>query len=158
MVVQRLVVRGRADGRDVEHVADGVNKRVVEDEREDVHERADTGRRGDVERAPAFRADPPRRSGHALERGLELVNLRVAVDVEGAAPDFSVAADPALSLPSTPDSGIPLHDQGQLAPGEMLAGPAIVLSAVGTTFIEAGWQGRRDALGNLHLARPIPAT
>jgi N-methylhydantoinase A len=108
--------------------------------------------------AAAFRAEHQRRYGHALERELELVNLRVAVDVEGAAPDFAVAAEPALSLPSTPDSGMPLHDQGQLAPGEMLAGPAIVLSAVGTTFIETGWQGRRDALGNLHLARPIPAS
>lgn len=107
--------------------------------------------------AAAFRAEHLRRYGHTLERELELVNLRVAVDVELAAPDFSAVADEPPRLPSVPAEGMPVYEQGRLAPGQSLSGPAIVLSAVATTYIEAGWLARADVAGNLHLARPVPA-
>ncbi|MCC6708705.1 MAG: hydantoinase/oxoprolinase family protein [Gammaproteobacteria bacterium] len=108
--------------------------------------------------AAAFRAEHLRRYGHTLERALEVVNLRVAVDVELAAPDFSAVADEPLRLPSTPAAGTLVYEQGRLAPGQPLAGPAIVLSAVATTYIESGWLAHADAAGNLHLSRPTAAS
>ena len=103
--------------------------------------------------ASRFAAEHRRRYGHALERALELVNLRVAVDVETAIPDFAAGAREVLVLPPTTDAGLPLYAQSQLTPGQTIAGPAVVLSTVGSAFIDDAWRGHADPAGNLLLER-----
>ena len=103
--------------------------------------------------AGRFAAEHRRRYGHALERGLELVNLRVAVDLETVIPDFAAGAREAVVLPPTTDAGLPLYAQSQLTPGQTIAGPAVVLSAVGSAFIDDAWRGHADSAGNLLLER-----
>ena len=100
-----------------------------------------------------FAAAHRRRYGHELERALELVNLRVAVDVETAAPDFAALTHETVALPPLAGAGLPVYAQAQLVPGQRLAGPAVVLSAVGSAFIANGWHGHADAAGNLRLEK-----
>jgi N-methylhydantoinase A len=106
--------------------------------------------------AERFRVEHRNRYGHELERPLELVNLRIAVDVDSAPPDFSTAVEDGFVLPADLDSALPLFAQAKLPPGRAVVGPAIVLSSVGTAFIDAGWLGHGDGVGNLRLAR-VPA-
>ena len=100
-----------------------------------------------------FEAEHKRRYGHVLTRALELVNLRVAVEVEAPPPDFSTAENeshaPRLGRPGA----VPVYAQAALAVDETLQGPAIVLSAGGSAYLEAGWRARADASGNLRLTR-----
>ncbi len=103
--------------------------------------------------ASRFAAEHRRRYGHTLERALELVNLRVAVDVETIIPDFAAGAREALVLPPTTDAGLPLYAQSQLTPGQTIAGPAVVLSAFSSAFIDDAWRGHVDPAGNLLLER-----
>ena len=103
-----------------------------------------------------FAAEHRRRYGHELERGLELVNLRVAIDVETVIPDFAAGAREAVVLPPRTDAGPPLFAQAQLTLGQRVTGPAVVLSTVGSAFIDAGWQGQADPAGNLLLERAEP--
>jgi 5-oxoprolinase (ATP-hydrolysing) len=49
--------------------------------------------------------------------------------------------------------GAALYERGALAPGALLAGPAIVVEANATTVLEVGWRARVDASGCLILTR-----
>lgn len=103
--------------------------------------------------ATRFCAAHQRRYGHVLDRPIELVNLRLAVDVATELPDFSAASAAPLALPRSLDGGIALYAQAALVPGQRLAGPAIVVSPVGTAYIDLGWLGHADGAGNLRLER-----
>ena len=103
--------------------------------------------------ASGFRAAHRRRYGHALERPIEVVNLRLAVDVATAPPDFSAASAAPPALPRGLDSAIALYAQAALVPGQRLSGPAIIVSPVGTAYIDSGWVGHADVAGNLRLER-----
>ena len=104
--------------------------------------------------ATRFCAAHRRRYGHALDRPIELVNLRLAVDVATAPPDFSAASAAPTALPRGLDSAVALYAQAALVPGQRLSGPAIVVSPVGTAYIDSGWLGHADDAGNLRLERP----
>lgn len=103
--------------------------------------------------ATGFCAAHRRRYGHALDRPIELVNLRLAVDVATAPLDFSAASAAPPALPHGLDSAIALYAQAALVPGQRLVGPAIVVSPVGTAYIDSGWLGHADDAGNLRLER-----
>ena len=103
--------------------------------------------------ATRFCAAHRRRYGHVLDRPIELVNLRLAVDVATAPPDFSAASAAPTALPRGLDSAVALYAQAALVPGQRLVGPAIVASPVGTAFIDSGWAGHADDAGNLRLKR-----
>jgi N-methylhydantoinase A len=107
--------------------------------------------------AERFATEHRRRYGHQLDRALELVNLRLAVDVEGSSPDFIAAAEDPFPLPHGLESSMPLYAQGALARNQGVQGPAIVLSRVGTACIDRDWTGRVDEFGNLLLERRAPA-
>ena len=111
--------------------------------------------RGDcAELGARFAAEHRRRYGHALERPLEVVNLRLALDAPATVLPAATAADAASPAPPIPAAdGPPLYRQATLAPGQRLVGPAIVLSAVGTAWLAPGWQATADAAHNLHLER-----
>lgn len=103
--------------------------------------------------AERFRAEHRRRYGHELDRAVELVTVRIAVDAEHALPDFTAVTEDATVLPPALEGAYPRHSQGALGPGFSLSGPAVVLSRVGTAFIAPGWRGEVDEAGNLLLTR-----
>jgi N-methylhydantoinase A len=108
----------------------------------------------------AFQDAHHQRYGHLLSRPVELVNLRVHVE----------AVRPPLTLPTfhrqhspTPPKAIRLADQStevlvyerRYLPQQPVIGPALITEDHTTVFIQAGWQGRLDDIGNLLLTRTI---
>ena len=53
---------------------------------------------------------------------------------------------------------VPVLVRSELAPGDKIAGPAIVAEAHGTTVVEPGWQLQVTPLNHLELQRTIPVT
>lgn len=100
------------------------------------------------------------RYGHRLDLPVELENIRLSVN----------GPQPALRLPeleqadSEPESKgesvvvgctQPAHhyNREDLRAGHRITGPAIVLEAVSTTFIDDGWSAEVDLYGNLILRK-----
>ena len=50
---------------------------------------------------------------------------------------------------------VPVVSRGALAPGDRIAGPAILTEPTGTTIVEAGWQAEAREGGNLVLTRVV---
>lgn len=104
--------------------------------------------------AGAFHAAHAARYGHTLERAVELVNLRVAVS--GPVPPLRLPREMApqggATSPWRPGGGVEVA-RDSLAPGQELAGPAIVTETVATTYVAAGWHCRLDDYRNLVLRR-----
>jgi len=95
------------------------------------------------------------RYGHRLDLPVELVNLRVRVlgpEPELRLPPAAARAEaprPAASVVGWPVP-VPVLPRGALA-GSQVAGPAIVVDAVATTWLAPGWVAQGDAYGNLLL-------
>ncbi|MCG8506229.1 MAG: hydantoinase B/oxoprolinase family protein [Sphingomonadales bacterium] len=51
---------------------------------------------------------------------------------------------------------VPVYQRSELAPGQTVEGPAIVVEANGTNTLDPGWQARLDDAGNLILTRSRP--
>jgi 5-oxoprolinase (ATP-hydrolysing) len=51
----------------------------------------------------------------------------------------------------------PLYDRAELAPGDRIAGPAIVIEKNSTNVIEPGWRADFTAHGHIVLTRAVPA-
>ena len=58
--------------------------------------------------------------------------------------------------PSPAKAGEDLYDRGDLSPGDLISGPALVIDPSATTVVESGWQAKVDPLGNLILTRAVP--
>ena len=106
----------------------------------------------------AFHALHERRYGHRLDREVELVNVRIGLR----------GPSPPLELPELPDGAgrpegeapvygvarpVPLWRREEMPAGRPVAGPALVLDAVSTTWLAPGWNASRDRYGNLLLER-----
>jgi N-methylhydantoinase A len=106
----------------------------------------------------AFQGAHQQRYGHLLSRPVELVNLRVHLE----------AIRPPLTLPKfgshhspAPPKIIQLADQGADVPlyerryltQQPVVGPALITEAHTTIFIQKGWQGVLDELGNILLTK-----
>ena len=107
----------------------------------------------------AFHALHAARYGHRLERPVELVNLRVSLRGRQAPP--ALPERPAAP-PGTPvehvslaghDAPVPVWQRDQLAPGQHIAGPALIVETVSTTWLAPGWTCEMDEYGNLWLDR-----
>ena len=100
-----------------------------------------------------FEAAYRRLYGHWIaDRELELESIKVIARQRQAAPQ-PVELPTARHSPA-PDrtvGGNPVFDWEQLEPGAQLDGPALVVSALSTTFVERGWQGQVDAAQHLRL-------
>lgn len=105
----------------------------------------------------AFHAAHERQFGHRLEVPVELVNLRVSVT--GRPPRVVLPEIPERE-PGQPSGETRLAEFGQtaavfrgdtLAPGQVLAGPAVVSEPVGTTYVPPGWRCRMNRVGALEL-------
>ncbi|MEQ8662492.1 MAG: hydantoinase/oxoprolinase family protein, partial [Gammaproteobacteria bacterium] len=104
--------------------------------------------------AAAFHTAHEQRYGHRLDLPLELVNLRVALDVATPAPAIAAPAPPATPPRRHADGAV--FARAALVPGTRIDGPAVVYDAIATAFIDDGWSARADAAGNLQLARNPP--
>ncbi len=95
------------------------------------------------------------RYGHALELPVELVNLRLAVSGVMPQPTLAILAERVENL-ATQNDLMPIYKREELLSGDELKGPAIITEKVSTTFIESGWVGKVDKIGNLLLERVDP--
>jgi len=67
--------------------------------------------------------------------------------------------DPKLQHPPHAKHGeelMPLFDRADLAPGDLIHGPALIVDPSATTVVEPGWQARVDPHSNLILTRFVP--
>ncbi|MGB0955693.1 MAG: hydantoinase B/oxoprolinase family protein [Panacagrimonas sp.] len=100
---------------------------------------------------------------HRPDQAVEIATASVeAVEVSDGGPATGTgikqmpgrgAAGHTLMMVDGVHRQVPVHRREQLATGESIAGPAIIVEATATTVIEAGWRGRMDQLGNLILQR-----
>lgn len=102
-----------------------------------------------------------RRYGHADPRGhLQIVTLRVVADgivdkprLESFRPRVAVPAKPAVVRSAYFDEtgwiDCPVYQRDQLATGQEIAGPAIVVETGSTTLIAPGDQATIDDIGNI---------
>ncbi len=98
------------------------------------------------------------RYGHRLGRGVELVNLRVAVQSPAGdwrLPDWQPAAqreDVSASVAGY-EQPVPVIRREALAVDDRIEGPALITEQVSTTWLEPGWQARVHGKGHLLLDR-----
>jgi len=99
--------------------------------------------------------------GHALDKAVELVNLRVHVEAVRqpfTLPLTSTAIhghDPAHGEVVGEDNPVPIYRRDELADTCELIGPALITEDHTTVFLKSGWQASKDELGNLKLIRPV---
>ncbi len=97
------------------------------------------------------------RYGHRIDAPVELVNLRLRIT--GVAPTFTLPELPerpearASACSETPEGSAPVYARDALAPGQRLAGPALITESVATLWLAKGWSLRVDRWGNLWLRR-----
>ncbi len=96
----------------------------------------------------AFHARHRARYGHDLALPVELVNLRVAV--RGPRPQLQLGGDVVAS--GTPLTGRVVQREA-LPLGVWVDGERVITEQVSTTWLAPGWRVRREAVGNLLLAR-----
>ena len=106
----------------------------------------------------AFEAAHQARYGFVPANGTLMVEL-----LSSEAVGLAVGALPVLPSPPVGDGAemggdapYPLFDRAKLSPTDVINGPAIIVESTGTNVVEAGWQARCDALGNLILSRVTP--
>ena len=106
--------------------------------------------------AEQFHQFHEQRYGHRMNNNLELVTARVKL--EGTAADFAlpelgkVMAEKLNDLTLVNEQKTAaVYQREQLAAGQVINGPALVLEKVATSYIKSGWQVKVDHLGNLLL-------
>lgn len=107
--------------------------------------------------AAEFTAAHEQRYGHCLPLPIELVTLRVTIS---AAPpslhlttlDARPAAVPRqhVTVDGEPTT-VALYQRDDLAPGQVIHGPALVVETIATTYVERGWSCHCTDVGNLLL-------
>jgi N-methylhydantoinase A len=105
--------------------------------------------------ANRFRLRHLERYGHELDAPVELVNVRLGI--HGHPVPFELERV-ETSVPASPcgwsDVGrarAAVYRREELAPEQLIRGPAIVTETVATTWVAAGWRCRVDPWGNLML-------
>jgi 5-oxoprolinase (ATP-hydrolysing) len=103
-----------------------------------------------------------------LPQNKRLIVETLSVEAIGASSAITASAPPHTSAPPAVVARVrartggaeretPVYDRDTLAPGAAINGPAIVRESTATTVIEPGWRATVDELGNLILARVVPA-
>ncbi len=113
--------------------------------------------------AEAFHLQHKRIFGHRLALAVELVNVRVKVDLLRERrldalqldPPMNLAADIAFTdLPDCGRTQVLWRDRFEV--GDVVSGPAIICESIATTFLAPNWRARKDVHGHLHLMRRKP--
>ena len=106
----------------------------------------------------SFHLAHEQRYGHRMAVSVEWVTLRLSA--VGPSPQLRLPALASASDDARPreqvtvagvDNPVPVYAREDLLAGHILQGPAIVAESVATTFIDRGWCGRVDAIGNILL-------
>jgi len=109
-----------------------------------------------------FHESHRQRFGHSVDAPVELVNLRARLEAPGTG--FELPPQPASSgdvraqssaAVSGFDESVPVFNRQDVLPRSQIYGPAIIVEAVATVFIDAGWCCEMDAVGNLLLHRDL---
>ena len=116
-----------------------------------------------------FHAMHLRLYGHALDKAVELVNLRV--HVEAVRPPFTLPTSTVTAVNGTQqhreavygaivgeDNPVPIYRREMLADACLLIGPALITEDHTTVFLKSGWLAAKDELGNLKLTRSVSVT
>jgi len=115
---------------------------------------------GGAATAAAFHASHERRYGHRLAQPVELVNLRVGL--RGPIPELPLARMAATPPAVAPVRQVqlcgvagdaPVFLREDLYAGQGIAGPALIVETVSTTYLAPGWCCAVDDYGNLILRR-----
>ena len=97
--------------------------------------------------------------------GRDLIVERLSAEAIAATPPVDLPPPATTSLPPIAEAETfmagathrtPVHARTGIAPGDRIAGPAVIIDANATTVIEPGWCAEADALGNLLLTRHAP--
>ena len=97
--------------------------------------------------------------GYTLDMPVELVNLRLSLKDPSSPPALPPwpVQDPANPLDYAAVHGldlpVPLYARAQLAVGQTVEGPAIILEDTATTRVSPHWRAKVDACGNIRLQR-----
>jgi N-methylhydantoinase A len=116
---------------------------------------------GVVATAEGFHQAHLARYGHRLDLPVELVNLRARV--MGPEPPLRLAEAPPLAAGSQRsmarvagwEAEVPVLPRSGIAGGP-IAGPAIIIDPVATTWLAPGWVAEANPYGNLLLRRGLP--
>ncbi len=96
-------------------------------------------------------------AGLIVERlGAEAIVAIPAIDLPPPATRSAPPVGEAETFMAGATRRAPVHQREGIAPGDRIAGPAIIVDANATTVIEPGWQATADAQGNLLLRRHVP--
>ncbi|MES1248501.1 MAG: hydantoinase/oxoprolinase family protein [Actinomycetota bacterium] len=110
--------------------------------------------------AAAFTREYARTFAHEMDEDIQIVSVRASVRTplprleQKVASGAAAADEPARTFEAysfTRDEWLPfrLVDRASLDPGAEIAGPAIVLEATATTYLDAGFDGVVDPSGSL---------
>jgi len=103
------------------------------------------------------------RFGYSLDTEVELVNLRVNLAVVKDPPKLAGHVfDPACNNIAYAevygyDTAVSIRQRQGLEIDQEVPGPAIITEVSATTFVDEGWLGRLDSMGNLLLHKPRSA-
>ncbi len=106
---------------------------------------------------PAFHRAHHQRYGHEMDLPIELVNLRINVTGPPSKvkiPEIKHPSEepkPIMAEVHGVTEAIPVYQRLALPPGFHLAGPAIIVESIATTFVEDRWTAQVDNFGNLLL-------
>ncbi len=114
-----------------------------------------------------FHAMHSRLYGHALDKAVELVNLRV--HVEAVRPPFTLPTSLAVNATQQhretvygaivgEANPVPIYRREMLPDACLLNGPALITEDHTTVFLKSGWLASKDELGNLKLTRSVSVT
>jgi 5-oxoprolinase (ATP-hydrolysing) len=103
------------------------------------------------------------RFGFAIERD-DLIVEAIALEAIGTSEEIVEQAIEAAGQDAVPVARVrmhtrdgwletPLYDRLELAPGNTIAGPAVVIERTGTNVVEEGWSAAISPLGHLVLTR-----
>ncbi len=109
-----------------------------------------------------FEGEHRRRYGFDLEANVEIATLRVVGRGTSRDVELKAAAGGSAELAIDHHERVhfdgewhdtPIYERTQLAPGHVLAGPAIIEQEDSTSVIEPGWTGTVDDAGNITVRR-----
>ena len=119
--------------------------------------------RGDIDLAvAAFHQRHQARYGHQLPGDVELVNVCLTLQARQNAINLPQLAPKPAAQPigqteiylNRQWQTCDLYQRDQLAPAQVIIGPALIVETVSTTLIAPGWQATVDPWGNLDLIKP----
>jgi N-methylhydantoinase A len=111
--------------------------------------------RDPADAADRFRLRHLERYGHELDAPVELVNVRLGIHGQPVPFELERVETSAPARPrgwsDVDGTRAAVYRREELAPEQVIRGPATVTETVATTWVAAGWRCRVDSWGNLML-------